>query len=143
MGFIKGFISAILLVAICSFSDTVFPKKSSSILLDGVRFYGMKSDVGFLPFYYNGKYGFTGKTDRVQVLIEPVFDDIYNNDSPIVPVKMNGKWGVVDASGETGSTSQPLIKCEYDKIVICDNEHVYATKAGQTQLLDIRDFRKR
>ena len=139
--FIMGFMSAIVLMAACSFTDYVFPKKASSILLDGVQFYGMKSDVGFLPFCYNGKYGFTGKTDRVQVLIEPIFDDIYNNDSPMVPVKMNGKWGVVDVSGITGSTSQPLIKCQYDWVKIRDDYHIIAGAGGKTIELDIRNYR--
>ena len=141
--FAKGFVSAIILVAICSFSGAFFPKAGTSILQDGVSFYGMRSEVSLYPFRYNEKYGFTAKHSGLTVLIEPVFDDMYNNDSALVPVEKNGKWGVVDVSGNTLPSKQPIIPCKYDIITLIDDLHVYATLAGKTEILDVRDFRNR
>lgn len=139
--FVKGFISAIVLVAACSFTASFLPKRGESLLQEGATFYGISRGTMLHPFGYQGKYGFTGSTDALRVVIEPKFDDLYNTDYALVPVKMNGKWGAVDASGKVLPSKQPAIPCIYDLVEVCDDEHVYASKNGVKTKLDIMDFR--
>jgi hypothetical protein len=139
--FLIGFLTAITLMAVNSFAISSFPNGRQSILKEGIRFYGARDEVMLLPFSCQGKFGFTGRMSTLNVIIEPIFDDIYNTDYALVPVKMNGEWGAVDVSGNTLPSKQPAIPCVYDLIEVCDDEHVYASKNGVKTKLDIMDFR--
>ena len=139
--FLGGFLVAFALMLICSFSDSFFPNARKSILKEDIHFFGARDDVMLLPFSYQEKYGFTGRMSTLTVLVEPVFDDFYNTEYALVPVKMNGKWGAVDVSGNTLPSKQPAIPCVYDLVEVCDDEHVYASKNGVKTKLDIKDFR--
>ena len=140
--YLKGFITAIIMMAACSFAETYFPKRQTSILKEGVQFLGLPDNNSNFPFSYGGKYGFTGKANSLTVVVEPVFDDIVSTDYALVPVKMNGKWGAFDASGKTLPSKQPAIPCIYDDVSPCDNNHVYAVMNGIRTKLDIKDYRE-
>ena len=136
--FFAGFITAVVLMAVCSFTASYFPKTQDSILKDGVEFLGLHDDAYNFPFSYNGKFGFTAKSNKLVVLVEPIYDEIISTEYKLVPVKMNGKWGAFDTSGETLPSKQPLLECKYDDVFPCDDNHVYVVIGGQKSKLEVR-----
>ena len=122
--FLAGFVTAVILMAACSFTASFFPSKNTSILKDGVEFLGLNDGITNFPFSYGGKIGFTGKSNGLRVVVEPIYEDIVSTDYTLVPVKMNGKWGAFDTSGKTLPSNQPIVKCIYGDVQPVDDNHV-------------------
>ena len=91
-----------------------------------------------------GKFGFV-RGMRLCIAMEAIYDDLYiSNGVGLVGVKYQGKWGAVDTNlYDTYITEQPIVKCEYDKVVPIDNVHVRVWKDGKQQVVDIRTLTKR
>ena len=95
-----------------------------------------------IGFVYNWKIGFISNSSDCYILIEPKFDDMYNENfyqsNNMILVSLNGKWGAVDSSGETPYSKQPIIPCEYSKMTPFRNGKSQVVKNGRTYTINTK-----
>ena len=110
-------------------------QNTKSILKDGITI--LPSEGGrLIAFVQNNKIGFVLNSSDYIIMIEPMFDDIYNenflvsNDMAIV--SQNGKWGAVNTSLRTDLKKEPSIPCIYDTMTPFRNGKSKVTKSGKT-----------
>ena len=112
-----------------------------SILNDRIRVFAIPAEMRYIPFKdeYVGRYGFVRNISNLGVIVPPTYEDIYNSTYMLVPVKKNGKWGVIDIGARyvNYSLCEPIIPCRYSKIkiktnniAICDGVEIDISKQG-------------
>ena len=95
-------------------------KRVVSIVADGIRVIPPCTNCIVTPFEYEGKIGFARNSSDMFVIIDPVYDDLYNDYQSLCDgmfsVKKNGKWGAVDSNNEYGGVSDTdrAVPCIYD-----------------------------
>lgn len=106
-----------------------------SILKDGVTIippYGSKL-IGFVE---NGKIGFVLNQSNMPVIIEPIYDDIYNDNHIksdfMILVSIDGKWGAIDGSLHSDLKNGPAVEIKYDNMEPFRNGVSKVTYRGET-----------
>ena len=118
-----------------------FMSSAQSILKEGYKLIPSKGG-NMIGFVYNGKIGFISNSSDCYILIEPKFDDMYNENfyqsNNMILVSLNGKWGAIDSSGETPYSKQPIIPCEYSKMTPFRNGKSQVVKNGRTYTINTK-----
>lgn len=136
--FIVSFV-LVLIGAIGSFSlGAQALRKGDTILKDGV--YVVPSEggyyIGFIDLSVN-KIGFVLNRSDYPVIVEPIYDDFYNQNfwiSKRIIVKKDGKWGALGAEFENlGDVLVPFI---YDKMTPFKDGKSWVTLNGESFYID-------
>lgn len=118
-------------------------KHGNSVVQPGIHVYVTATQLRFIPFMDEEtmKVGFLRNASDLNIAIEPIYDRAYISGYLLVPVKINGKWGVMDLAARYSVPDSrfdaPLIPCQYDEIevindnvVICDGKKIDITQLG-------------
>ena len=112
-----------------------FMSSAQSILKEGYKLIPSKGG-NMIGFVYNGKIGFISNSSDCYILIEPKFDDLYNENfylsDYMAIVAINGKWGAVNTSLSTDVKKEPSIPCIYDSMTPFRNGKSRVPKNGKT-----------
>lgn len=121
------------------------PARVSDVYLirDGYSIVSPVSENKLIAFYLdNGKVGFAGRNSKMCMSVRPVFDELYNYGWLLLPVKKDGKWGVVDLALRyhvpDAKERGLIIPCVYknlpivkdDNIVVCDGKTIDIRNLG-------------
>lgn len=112
-----------------------------SVLAKDVTIYCIPAEMRYIPFCdeTTGRYGFVRNISNLAVKIPPTYEDVYNSRNMLIPVKLNGRWGVIDigARYKGYSSCNPIIPCIYSTIIIktnniaiCDGKEIDISKQG-------------
>jgi hypothetical protein len=122
-------------------SCVLFAQNTKSILKDGVKI--IPSEGGRLvAFIQNDKIGFVLNSSDYIIMIEPKFDDIYNENfldsNEMAIVSLDGKFGAVNTSLKTNLKNEPSIPCIYDSMTPFRNGKSKVTRNGLTFYINTR-----
>lgn len=135
----------ILLLAFTqSWGQVKFADESQLLVKEGYSIITAPGPAIFAFMTDAGKFGFV-RGKRLSIAMEAIYDDLYiTSGAGIVGVKYQGKWGAVDTNLDyTYITEQPIVKCEYDKVVPINDVLVRVWKNGQQEIIDIRKLTRR
>lgn len=110
----------LLVIALCSMRSG--GKRVESIVADGIKVIPPCTNCIVTPFEYEGKIGFARNSSDMYVIIDPIYDDIYNDYQSLCDglfnVKKGEKWGTVDSNDKYGTVSDTdrAVPCIYDSI---------------------------
>ena len=125
----------ILIIITLSLLSFFSNAQSRSILKDGIEI--IPSEGGkLIAFIENNKIGFVLNRSDYVVMIEPKFDDLYNENfylsDYMAIVAINGKWGAVNTSLSTDVKKEPSIPCIYDSMTPFRNGKSRVSRNGKT-----------
>ena len=105
----------VLLVVLCSMRSG--GQRITKIVAEGVRVIPPCSNCRVTPFEYEGKIGFALNSSDLIVVVDPIYDDMYNDYQSLCDgmfsVETNGKWGAIDTKDEYFPV-RGFIPCVYD-----------------------------
>ena len=142
--FLRGLlVLSLICLSIMSSAQTSKWKHGDSVVQPGIHVYFTATQMRFIPFMDEEtmKIGFLRNASNLNIAIDPIYDRVYISGYLLVPVKINGKWGVMDLAARyfvpDSRFDAPLIPCQYDEIkvindnvVICDGKRIDITKLG-------------
>ena len=133
---------AAMFVAVGFTTGTLY-RYGDSVVKDGISIIFPPIGNRLIP-YRDGtirKYGFLHRHTVPVIGIPAEFDDVYNSEYKMVPVKKNGKWGAVDVSLEySDMDNQPIVPCIYTKVLPISDTAVEVTMSnGAKKIIDIRN----
>lgn len=138
----KKFIASVVLVLIGivgSFSSEAQTlRRGDTILKDSV--YVVPSEGGYYVGFRDlrvDKIGFVFNSSDYPVVVEPIYEDFYNENfwvSKRIIVKKDGKWGALGA--ELGQLGDVLVPFIYDKMTPFKDGKSWVTLNGESFYID-------
>lgn len=135
------FVVAAVMLLLVTPAATQNYEHGKSVLNEGISVYGIPSEMRYIPFKdsSSGMYGFLRNISNLGVKIPPMYEDVCITAYMLVPVKKDGRWGVIDIGARyiDYSSCNPIIPCSYSQITIktnniaiCDGKEIDISKQG-------------
>lgn len=135
-------VAAAMFIAVGYTTATIY-RVGDSVVKDGINIIFPSNGNILVPYYDETveKVGFLRSCSEPFIVIPAEYDEMYNSEYSMIPVKKNGKWGAVEVSlSNSYKDEQPIVPCIYKKVLPISDTAVEVTmENGTKRIIDIKN----